>query len=561
METLLTVPLATVLRPTRIDSIDVLRGLIIVIMALDHTRDFFHATAFTDDPLNLATTTPALFFTRWVTHFCAPTFALLSGTSIYLQSLRKTRSELSAFLLKRGLWLIVAEVLLSSPSVSFTLFNPITLTVFWSLGISMVCMAGLTWLPFRAILGIGLAIVLGHNVLDYWEQSPGFSSGFWWALVHGGNQRVFEYAPGYVLMVLYPFLPWLGLMMLGYCLGRLFEQPVWPLKRRQWLLALGFGTIGVFVVLRYLNLYGDPFPWSGQRDGLTTFFSFLKLHKYPPSLLYLCITVGPGLVALALLEPVRNRLTNVLKTYGRTAFFYYTIHWYVLHTLRMLIFFGAGHTMVEADEALKTIPMRFVLPGAGGYNLAVVYLIWLAVVVSFYPLCRWYDAYKTRHFIYSNMDAPHIVITTAQCPEDFRVAGELILAYVTWLGIDLSFQNFDKEISDLPAMYAEPTGGLLLAAVNDVAVGVAGIRPYGDTDCELKRMFVRAEYRNLGLGKQLLTAAVDLARRLGYAAIKLDTADFMQSAIGLYIAHGFVEILPYRYNPHAEARYFELKLR
>ena len=159
------------------------------------------------------------------------------------------------------------------------------------------------------------------------------------------------------------------------------------------------------------------------------------------------------------------------------------------------------------------------------------------------------------------MEAPHIAIITAQRPEDFRVAGELILAYVTWLGIDLSFQNFDKEISDLPAMYAEPTGGLLLAAVNDVAVGVAGIRPYGDTDCELKRMFVRAEYRNLGLGKQLLTAAIDLARRLGYAAIKLDTADFMQSAIGLYIAHGFMEILPYRYNPHAEARYFELKLR
>ena len=397
MEPLLAVPPIATLRPTRIESIDVLRGLIMVIMALDHTRDFFHTTAWTDDPLNLVTTTPALFFTRWITHFCAPMFALLSGTSIYLQSLRKSRAELSVFLLKRGLWLIVAEVLLSSPSVSFTLFNPITLTVFWSLGISMVFMAGLTRLPFRAILGIGLAIVLGHNLLDAVEQSPGFSSGFGWALFHGGSQRVFEYAPGYVLMVLYPFLPWLGLMMLGYCLGRLFEPTVSLGKRRQWLLALGAGAIGLFVVLRGLNVYGDPFPWSVQRDGLTTLFSFLKVHKYPPSLLYLCITVGPGLLMLAWLQPIQNGFTNILKTYGRTAFFYYSIHWYVLHTLRMIVFFAAGHTMAEADEALKIIPMRFVLPGDGGYSLLVVYVVWAAVVTSLYPLCRWYDAYKTAH--------------------------------------------------------------------------------------------------------------------------------------------------------------------
>ena len=397
MEILLPPQSVTALRQTRIESIDVLRGLIMVIMALDHTRDFFHATAFTDDPLNLATTTPALYFTRWITHFCAPTFALLSGTSIYLQSGRKSRAELSTFLLKRGLWLIVAEVLLSSPSVSFTLFNAISLTVFWSLGISMVFMAGLTWLPFRAILGIGLAIVLGHNGLDFWEQSPGFTSGFWWALVHGGSNRVFEYAPGWFLHVLYPFLPWLGLMMLGYCLGRLFEPTVSRQKRRTALLLLGAGAVGLFVGLRLLNVYGDPFPWRVQRDDLTTLFSFLKVHKYPPSLLFLCITVGPGLLALAFLEPIRNGFTNVLKTYGRTAFFYYTIHWFVLHSLRMAVFFAAGYTMAEADEALKTIPMRFVLPGAGGYSLPVVYIIWLAVVASLYPICRWYDAYKTRH--------------------------------------------------------------------------------------------------------------------------------------------------------------------
>lgn len=397
METLLSAPSIKSLRPARIESIDVLRGLIMVIMALDHTRDFFHTTAWTDDPLNLATTTTGLFLTRWITHFCAPVFALLSGTSIYLQGLRKSRSELSMFLLKRGGWLIVAEIVLISPGFSFTWFNPVSLVVFWSLGMSMILMAGLTWLPFRVVLGIGLTIVLGHNGLDYWEQSPKFTPGIWWALIHGGPNRVFEYAPGRVLEVLYPFLPWLGLMMLGYCLGRLFEPTVTQQKRRKWLLRFGTAAICLFVALRLLNGYGDPFPWGVQSDGLTTFFSFLKVHKYPPSLLYLCVTVGPGLLALAFLEPICNSVTNVLRTYGRTAFFYYTIHWYVLHSLRMVFFFAAGHTMAEADKALQTIPMRFVLPGTGGYSLPVVYLVWLAVVLALYPLCRWYDAYKTAH--------------------------------------------------------------------------------------------------------------------------------------------------------------------
>jgi uncharacterized membrane protein len=397
MEAKLTVPPASALRSARVESIDVLRGLIMVIMALDHTRDFFHATAWTADPLDPATTTPALYATRWVTHFCAPLFALLSGTSIYLQGLRKTRSELSAFLLKRGLWLLVAEVLLINPAFGFTFFNQINLTVFWSLGISMVCMAGLTRLPFRVVLGLGLAIVLGHNLLDSWEQSPGFSSGLGWALLHGGSQRVFAFAPGRFLFVMYPFLPWLGLMMLGYGLGRLFGPDVSPAKRRRALLSLGIGAVAVFGVLRGLNGYGDPLPWNVQKNGLATLFSFLNVEKYPPSLLFSCITVGPGLVALALLEPVRNGFTRILKTYGRTAFFYYTLHWYVLHALRMVVFFAAGHTWAEVDEALKTIPMRFVLSGEGGYSLAVVYVVWLAVVAALYPLCRWYDAYKARH--------------------------------------------------------------------------------------------------------------------------------------------------------------------
>jgi len=387
----------TILTKTRIESIDVLRGLVMVIMALDHTRDLFHSAAWIDDPLNLDTTTPVLFFTRWITHFCAPIFVFLSGTSIYLQGLRKSPAELGSFLLKRGLWLVVAEVLLVSPGFSFLPYNFILLQVIWVIGISMVLMAGLIRLPFRAVFGIGLVIVLGHNALDFIEQSSGFSADFWWIFLHGGGNPIFRYAENRVVLIAYPFLPWVGLMMLGYCLGRLFTPDFPALKRRQWLLALGAGALVLFGMLRFANVYGDPFPWSIQKDGLTTFLSFLKVQKYPPSLLYMCVTVGPGLLALGFLENRRNSVTNILKTYGRTAFFYYLIHWYALHMLRMIFFFASGHTMAEATKTVKTIPMLFVLPGDGGYSLGMVYVIWLLVVAALYPLCRWYDAYKTSH--------------------------------------------------------------------------------------------------------------------------------------------------------------------
>ena len=388
-------PMPSLLK-TRVESIDVLRGIVMIIMALDHTRDFFHPTAWTDDPLNLATTTPALFFTRWITHFCAPIFVFLSGTSIYLQGLRKSKNELSAFLLKRGLWLIAVEVLIVVPGFSFLPYNFILLQVLWAIGISMVLMAGLTRLPYRAMLLIGFVIVLGHNGLDFIERAPDFKPGFWWQLLHDSRDAVFPVAEDHIVIIGYPFVPWLGLMMLGYGLGRLFEPMVSPHNRRQWLLYLGAGAIGLFVGLRFLNGYGDPYPWSLQTDTVTTLLSFLKVHKYPPSLLYIGVTIGVGLLALAFLEKTRNGFTRILRTYGRTAFFYYIVHWYVLHTLRMGVFFADGHTMGEAIKSARTIPMLGVLVGQG-VSLPAVYLIWLTVVAALYPLCRWYDAYKTAH--------------------------------------------------------------------------------------------------------------------------------------------------------------------
>lgn len=394
MPTLLQKPLP--LTKTRIESIDIVRGLVMVIMALDHTRDFFHPTAWTDDPLNLATTTPALYFTRWITHFCAPIFVLLSGTSIYLQSLRKSKAELSSFLLKRGLWLVVAEVLIVSLGLSFLPYNFILLQVIWAIGVSMVLMAAVIYLPFRAILLVGLVIVLGHNALDSIEAAPDFKPGIWWELLHHARDPVFFYAENRAIVIGYPLFPWPGVMMLGYCLGCLFTADFPASRRRYWLLILGTGLLLLFMVLRFANVYGDPYPWSAQKDGLTTFLSFMKVQKYPPSLLYLCVTVGPGLLALAVFENVRNGFTNILKTYGRTAFFYYLIHWYVLHTLLLLFFFGSGHTLADALASLETVPVLGVLPGEG-YPLSVVYAVWVAVVASLYPLCRWYDAYKTSH--------------------------------------------------------------------------------------------------------------------------------------------------------------------
>ena len=397
MEASLLTPSVTTLRQTRVESIDVLRGIVMIIMALDHTRDFFHPTAWTDDPLNLATTTPALFLTRWITHFCAPIFVFLSGTSIYLQSLRKTGPELRSFLIKRGLWLIFAELVIVNLGMTFNPFYPFQiLQVIWAIGISMVILGLLIHLPFRLILALGLLLVLGHNLLDAPEAAPDFKPGFWWDLLH--HENFYSYAKNHVLFIHYPFIPWLGLMLLGYCAGTFFAQTVLPAHRRKILTSIGLGLILIFGILRFSNVYGDPFSWSSQKNGLLTVLSFIKVHKYPPSLLYMCLTIGPALLFLAAIERVKNGFTKIMRTFGRTAFFYYLVHWYVIHTVCMLIFLSRGHSIPEAlSIATKNqIPFLFVLPGEG-VSLPVVYLIWLTVVAALYPLCRWYDAYKTSH--------------------------------------------------------------------------------------------------------------------------------------------------------------------
>jgi len=384
----------------RIESIDILRGIAMVIMALDHVRDYFHITANIDDPLNLETTNAFLFFTRWITHFCAPVFVFLSGTSIYLQSLRKTKKELSVFLVKRGLWLIFAELLIISLAWTFDpLYHVLILQVIWAIGISMVLLGFIirVGLPYKAILTLGIIIVFGHNLLDIPESKSGFQPGFWWDLFHTGFFKIYPFAPGHFILIIYPFVAWTGVMLLGYCCGILFSEKYTAVQRKKMLRWIGIGLISFFVLLRLSNIYGDPVTWTTQKNSLYTFFSFIKVNKYPPSLLYLCILIGPALLLLSFMENIKNGFSRVMIVFGRTAFFYYIIHLYLIHLLATISFFIKGnYSIADAMESMKTLPFLFVFPGQG-YSLAVTYAIWISIVIALYPICKWYDRYKQSH--------------------------------------------------------------------------------------------------------------------------------------------------------------------
>lgn len=376
----------------RINSIDLLRGLIMIIMALDHTRDFFHIEAFTGDPTNMQTTTPFLFFTRWITHFCAPVFIFLAGTSAYLQGLRKSKAELSAFLVKRGLWLILVEIFIMSLGISFDIyFSNIFLQTIWAIGISMVILGAAIWMPYAAIFIIGALIVFGHNLLDYYEAGKQ-QFGVIYSILH--RPAFYPVGEGRTVGFLYPFLPWTGLMMLGYCLGRLFQDDEGLRQKR--LLSLGLLIIGLFIVLRAIDIYGDPFKWSQQKNALFTFMSFLNTTKYPPSLLYLCMTIGPALIFLALAGNGSSRLARIITVYGRVPFLYYVLHFYLIHLVSSLLFFSRGHSFAEGWNGIPGFPFKFVFPGEG-YSLGIVYLVWILIVAALYPVCKWFGEYKRKN--------------------------------------------------------------------------------------------------------------------------------------------------------------------
>jgi uncharacterized membrane protein len=378
----------------RITSIDLLRGLAMIIMALDHTRDYFHADAFVYDPTNLQKTTVLLFFTRWITHFCAPVFVLLAGTSAFISGQKKAKKELSLFLLKRGLWLVFLELTVVNFAWFFNIhFSYFGLQVIWALGVGMICLSGLIYLPKKAILFTGLVLVAGHNLLDNFHVSGNSLEAFGWGILH--ERRLFTFGNVNIRSA-YPLLPWIGLMALGYCIGNIFIAGFNPAKRKRILIYLGSASVLLFIVIRFINIYGDLFPWAQQSSYIFSFLSFINVTKYPPSFDFLLITVGPALLFLAFTEKSSNRITKIISIYGRVPLFYYLIHIYVIHLLAMLAAVLTGYKwtyMTSFTHGIHFVPN---LKGYG-FSLGIVYLVWIAVVVSLYPICKWYDGYKTKH--------------------------------------------------------------------------------------------------------------------------------------------------------------------
>ncbi|HXL55703.1 MAG TPA: heparan-alpha-glucosaminide N-acetyltransferase domain-containing protein [Chitinophagaceae bacterium] len=379
----------------RIQSIDILRGAVMLIMALDHVRDFTHIHAMDQDPLNLATTTPVLFFTRWITHFCAPTFVFLSGTSAYLVGLRKSKKELSTFLMKRGLWLVFIEVAVITLGLTYNPFyNFIILQVIWAIGCSMIILGLLVRTNMIVIVVIGCIIFFGHNILDYVNIPKEGAAGVTLTMLLIGSATIYPIGASRFIGDFYAILPWTGAMLLGYAIGSFYRPLFDAVKRKKVLLTIGIAVTSLFIILRLINKYGDPAPWSQQKEAAYTFLSFLNTTKYPCSLQFLCMTLGPALILLALIEHAQNKFTNILAVYGRVPFFYYVIHFYLIHTICVILFFASGYGVKDIVD--PNVPFLF-RPLHFGFHLWVSYLIWLFVIIVMYRPCKWFQNYKRTH--------------------------------------------------------------------------------------------------------------------------------------------------------------------
>lgn len=369
----------------RIGSIDLLRGLVMVVMALDHTRDFFGSGGM--NPRDVAD--PALFLTRWITHFCAPVFIFLAGVSAYLHGARgRGAGEVSRYLFTRGFWLIVLEFTIMRLGWTFgASLDLFVAQVIWAIGASMVALSALVWLPRWAIAIIGVGMIAGHNLLDGIHPADFGAYGWIWSFLH--EPGMLALTPSARLYVLYPLIPWIGVMAAGYALGPEFAHG--PGERQRRFLALGAAVTLGFVVLRLANVYGDPAPWTVQETALSTALSVLNVEKYPPSLLYLMMTLGPGLMLLAAFEGARGRLAGWITTFGRVPLFYYVAHIFLIHALAVAV---AWATLGDASWLFGGGLSN--KPESWGFALPIVYALWLVAVAMLYPLCRWFAEFKRR---------------------------------------------------------------------------------------------------------------------------------------------------------------------
>jgi uncharacterized membrane protein len=369
----------------RLPEIDRLRGLVMVVMVLDHCRDFFDADALRFSPTDLSRTYPFLFFTRFITHFCAPTFALLAGVGAFLYGARRNDPrELSVFLATRGLWLILLDAVVISPIWGGP--GKIELGTLWAIGCGLLALAALSRLPAPIVGWIGAAIIAGHNLLDGVHADDLGVFGPWWRLLHEKGPLPLG-LPGDVQ---YPALPWIGVVALGYGLGPLFhkERAVRDKQLRRW----GAAALAVFLALRASNLYGDPRPWTIQDTPLFNLLSFLNVYKYPPSLLYLLATLGGAALVLPLLERLKGFAGRMLTIFGRTPLLFYVLHLYMAVAGGLALAKWQGYSLSDIG--------RFAQSGAPpanlGAGLAGAYVAWVVVVAALYPVCRWFAGVKSR---------------------------------------------------------------------------------------------------------------------------------------------------------------------
>ena len=383
---------------SRVVSVDILRGIVMVIMALDHSRDFL--TYVRTPPEDMAHTYGALFFTRFITHFCAPVFAFLAGTGAYLSTRRgKSIQQVSRFFLTRGLWLLLLELTIVDFAWGFVPWAHAG--VIWILGWSMIVMALIVRLPLRWIAVLGLGMIAAHNLLDGIDPASLGRLDWLWILLHTPGRipitATFSFSVRYVL------IPWVGVMAAGFAFGSLLHRP----DRRKWILRIGISATALFFVLRAINLYGNgiaglPFgyprsagPWSGQPTFSLTVISFFNTLKYPPSLDYLLMTLGPSLILLGLLDGAKaeHGLNRFFLVFGRVPLFYYILHLYLLHLIAIVVALAfrqpVWHGTVIADFAQR--------PNGYGHGLPFVYAMWILAVAILYIPCRWFMEFRSRH--------------------------------------------------------------------------------------------------------------------------------------------------------------------
>jgi uncharacterized membrane protein len=361
-------------------------------MALDHVRDLMHVNSITQSPTNLLTTSPALFFTRWLTYLCAPIFVFLAGTSAYLFFKSKCNiSQSRKFLLKRGLWLILLEFTLVNFALFFDVhFSTFIFEVIATIGFGFIMLSLMLKLSVRVIAITGLVIIFCHNLFALIPFAQG-------STLKAVLTPLFSLAASplnthTVFVMAYPPIPWLGIMLVGFACGKLFELQA--AKRKNLFIKIGLSALLLFAVIRFINIYGDSVPWSAQKNSLYTFLSFMNVTKYPPSLLFCLITLGIMFLMLAVAEQTNNTVTKIFNVYGKVPLFYFVVHFYLIHLIMIGLMLLQGFHWQQLDFSGTFGRPKSVTSGVG---LSYIYLIWIAVVIVLYYPCLWFGKYKAEH--------------------------------------------------------------------------------------------------------------------------------------------------------------------